>query len=148
MILFLDFDGVTHAEPYTPASAFEKLHLIEAVVREVGCVQIVISSSWREDHTLDELRCVFSQDLRQLVAGVTPDLWNPEQPIPHLREAECRAWLADHQPHMDWMAIDDRPKWFAPHCQKLLVTDTTQGFLQSQQGQLRRMLGGMGQRPM
>lgn len=142
MVLFLDFDGVTHAEPYTPASAFEKLHLIEAVVREVDGVQIVISSSWREDHTLDELRCGFSPDLRQLVAGVTPDLWNPEQPLAYVREAECRAWLAEHQPGRRWVAIDDRPSWFRPNCPHLLVTDTLQGFLQSQKHLLRKMLLG------
>lgn len=148
MILFLDFDGVTHAEPYRAESAFGKLPLIEAAVRAVGGVEIVISSSWREDHTLEDLRSFFAPDMRQLVVGVTPDLWNPEQPITHLREAECRAWLAEHQPHMDWVAIDDRPKWFTPHCPQLLVTDTTQGFLQSQEALLRRMLRGMGQRPM
>lgn len=142
MVLFLDFDGVTHAEPYTPASAFEKLHLIEAVIRVAGDVQIVISSSWREDHTLDELRCVFSPDLRQLVVGVTPDLWNPEQPITHLREAECRAWLDEYRPGSQWVALDDRPTWFSPNCPNLLVTDTPQGFLRSQENLLREMLLG------
>lgn len=34
VILFLDFDGVTHPEPYAPAGAFTQLPLIESVVRQ------------------------------------------------------------------------------------------------------------------
>jgi hypothetical protein len=141
LILFLDFDGVTHPEPYDQEAAFQQLPLIEAVVRDVVGVEIVVSSSWRESHSLEALREFFAPDIRPLVVDVTPDIWNPEQPQPFLRESECMAWLATNRPAgTRWLAIDDRPSWFQPNCPNLLVTDTTQGFLSSQMEMLRGML--------
>ena len=66
MILFLDFDGVTHPQPCDDENVFCRLHLIEAVLREreLQGVQIVISSSWREYHGLDDMREFFSQDMQ------------------------------------------------------------------------------------
>ena len=48
VVLFLDFDGVTHPEPCTQQEEFCTLHMIEGVVREFAELEIVISSSWRE----------------------------------------------------------------------------------------------------
>lgn len=141
MILFLDFDGVTHPEPYDQEAAFQQLPFIEAVVRDMVGVEIVVSSSWRESHSLEELREFFALDIRSRVVGVTPDIWNPEQPQPFLRESECMAWLAENRPvGTRWLAIDDRPSWFQPNCPNLFVTDTTQGFLSGQMEMLRVML--------
>lgn len=69
--VFLDFDGVTHAFfPRGDASDSKNAHFawlprIEAVVREFPQVKIVISSSWRESHSLDELRRHFTPDIRE-----------------------------------------------------------------------------------
>lgn len=141
LILFLDFDGVTHPEPYDQESAFQQLPFIEAVVRDLVEVEIVVSSSWRESHSLDELREFFALDIQHRVVGVTPDIWDPERPQSFLRECECMAWLAANRPAgTRWLAIDDRPSWFQPNCPNLLVTDTTQGFLPNQIEMLRNML--------
>lgn len=141
LILFLDFDGVTHPEPYAQESAFQQLPFIEAVVRDMAGVEIVITSSWRESHSLKVLREFFALDIRPLVAGVTPDIWNPALAPPFVRESECMAWLAANRPvGTRWLAIDDRPSWFQPNCPNLLVTDTTQGFLQTQIEDLRHKL--------
>lgn len=43
LILFLDFDGVTHPEPYDQESAFQQLPFIEAAVRDLVEVEIVVS---------------------------------------------------------------------------------------------------------
>ena len=138
MILFLDFDGVTHPEPYTQKTAFQQLPLIESVVREMGWVEIVVTSSWRETHSLEELREYFSPDIQPRVVGVTPDLWNPELPPAFVRERECATWLAANRPTgTRWLAIDDRPTWFQPNCPNLLVTVTTRGFLPTQIEMLR-----------
>lgn len=141
MILFLDFDGVTHPEPYDQEPAFQQLPLIEAVVRDMVGVEIVVSSSWRESHSLEELREFFALDIQSRVVGVTPDIWDPERPQPFLRESECMAWLVANRPAgTRWLAIDDRPSWFQPNCPNLLVTDTTQGFISNQIEMLRDML--------
>lgn len=141
MILFLDFDGVTHPEPYDQNAAFQQLPLIEAVVRDFVEVEIVVSSSWRESHSLDELRKFFALDIQHRVVGVTPEIWDPERPQSFLRECECMAWLTGNRPAgTRWLAIDDRPSWFQPNCPNLFVTDTTQGFLPNQMEMLRRKL--------
>jgi hypothetical protein len=51
-ILFLD--GVTHPEPHEAEELFTLLPLIEEVLRDFEASKIVISSSWREVHLLDE----------------------------------------------------------------------------------------------
>ena len=110
MILFLDFDGVTHPEPHAPEAAFTQLPLIESVVRERVHVAIVVSSSWRESRSLDELRDFFAPDIQPRVVGVTPDLWDQALAPAYVRELECLAWLAANRPvGTRWLAIDARP---------------------------------------
>jgi HAD domain in Swiss Army Knife RNA repair proteins len=141
VILFLDFDGVTHPEPYAPQAAFTQLSLIESVVRERVHVAIVVSSSWRESHSLDELRAFFAPDLQRRVVGVTPDLWDPALAPAYVRECECLAWLAANRPAgTRWLAIDDRPAFFQPNCPNLFLTDTLQGFLPGQMASLHDRL--------
>lgn len=94
MILFPDFDGVIHPEPYTQESAFRQLPLIESVVREMVSVDIVVSSSWRETHSPDELCVFFASDIQPRVVGVTPNMWDPVLLQAYIREQECLAWLA------------------------------------------------------
>ena len=141
MILFLDFDGVSHPEPYAPEAAFTQLPLIESVVRERVHVAIVVSSSWRESHSLDELRNFFAPDLQPRVVGVTPDLWDQALAPAYVRERECLAWLAANRPAgTRWLAIDDRLAFFQPNCPNLFLTDTMQGFLPGQMASLREKL--------
>ena len=141
MILFLDFDGVTHPEPYAPEAAFTQLPLIESVVRERVHVAIVVSSSWRESHSLDELRDFFAPDIQPRVVGVTPDMWDQALAPAYVRERECLAWLAANRPAgTRWLAIDDRPAFFQPNCLTLFLTDTLQGFQPAQMASLREKL--------
>jgi hypothetical protein len=154
VVLFLDFDGVTHPDPCKPGEYFCQLGLIEEVLRDFAQVQIVISSSWRHElsqlplpEQLEALQRPFSPDIRSRVIGVTPDLWpnaweRAVNPYDH-RERECVAWLREHggeaQP---WIAIDDRPHWFSPHCRQLLVVeDQTVAFTADHARQLRARLG-------
>jgi hypothetical protein len=142
MILFLDFDGVTHPEPYFHENVFCR-HLIESVLREreLRDIQIVISSSWREHHSLDVMREFFSRDIKDRVIGTTPDIWDPALPQAYVREHECLAWLAANRPTGErWLAIDDRPSFFQPNCPNLFLTDTMQGFQPKQMSSLGDML--------
>jgi HAD domain in Swiss Army Knife RNA repair proteins len=143
VILFLDFDGVTHPEPCDHNNAFCRLPLIESVLREreLRDVQIVISSSWREHHSLGDLRAFFSQDIQGRVIGVTPDIWDPARPQAFVREQECLKWLAANRPTSEsWLAIDDRPAFFQPNCPNLFLTNTLQGFVPGQMASLREKL--------
>lgn len=70
-IIFLDFDGVLHPDG---VGLFSRLPLLESFLSRMPEAEIVVSSTWREDHTLDELRQFFSPELRQRISGVTPSL--------------------------------------------------------------------------
>lgn len=101
-VLFLDFDGVLHAEPSLPKEVFSQLPLVEAVLRDCPWVDIVISSTWRLDWmgdsdatAVENLRRYFSPDIAQRVVGVTPFLGrfqeNGLDALPYRRELECCA---------------------------------------------------------
>ncbi|MDR3453338.1 MAG: HAD domain-containing protein [Rhodoferax sp.] len=147
MIVFLDFDGVTHPEPCEVDALFVRLPLIEAVLREFDLPRIVISSSWREVHPLGELLEFFSADLAPRVLDVTPllerlnDRWLPGQSQRFERQNECERWMRENRPWgTPWLAIDDRAHWFEPQCQHLLLTDPDHGFLPGDAPRLRAMI--------
>ena len=148
ILLFLDFDGVLHPDPCPKRDWFCKLPLIEEVLRDQGHVDIVISSSWRYDHTIDELRDRFSADIRARVIDVTPTVtrtddegWIPRHLLQHHREWECRKWLRQHSAvDTPWLAVDDAAEWFTPVCPHLLTTMSDCGFQSEQSAVLRRMI--------
>lgn len=145
-ILFLDFDGVTHPEVCTKPELFQALPLIEAVLREHVQVEIVISSAWRQYHSLEELLQPFAADMATRVVGVTPSIkrlsgeWLPNGLEDFSRECECVSWLRQNRPGARWLAIDDIDHWFRPGCSDLLLTDPTEGFLPSDQARLASMI--------
>jgi hypothetical protein len=141
-VLFLDFDGVTHPEMCQAHQLFTCLPLIEAVLREHPCVDVVISSSWREHHPLDELRAVFSRDIAPRIKGVTPiEPRRREMPAAaHVRERECRTWLQRNVPTGSWVAIDDVPWLFTPGCPHLILTNHRTGFSPSNADHLHAVL--------
>ena len=70
-IIFLDFDGVLHPDGI---AKFSRLPVLERFLVEMPDAEVVVSSTWREDHTLDQLRDIFSPPLRSRITGVTPSL--------------------------------------------------------------------------
>ncbi|MGA1527066.1 MAG: HAD domain-containing protein [Burkholderiaceae bacterium] len=58
--LFLDFDGVLHSMSGYRDEAFCKLPLLEDLISDIE-VDIVVSSSWRFQHSLDELRALLGK---------------------------------------------------------------------------------------
>lgn len=148
MIVFLDFDGVTHSETSSTEPLFGRLPLIEAVLREFETVRIVISSSWRVHHSLDVMREFFSLDMAQRVIDVTPIMEEDGGdggvvivPDRFERQQECEAWLEKNRPRgTSWLAIDDWPYGFEPQCPHLLLTDPDQGFAPDDAPRLREMI--------
>ena len=136
MLLFLDFDGVLH--PYTrPAGALVHVPALERVLRDFPDVDIVISSAWREAHTLEQLRAFFSEDIAQRIVGVTPQLDSWKHPF--IREAEIHTWLRNAgRASENWVALDDIAPFFSPGCQNLLLVHTDVGFDAAADHELRR----------
>ena len=142
-LIFLDFDGVLHAECGS-ARLFEHLGQLAKVLKPHPEVRIVVSSSWRNGHDDGELK-QFLQELADRVIGKTPKLAG------FLRQHEIEAWLYDNPVcHADgdpqslaispWIAIDDMPRLFKPGCPWLLVTDPLTGMDQKAWGCLQAWL--------
>jgi hypothetical protein len=127
-VLLLDFDGVTHPIGGQPGATLPFVYLpaLEDLVRKWADVHIVISSSWREHHTLEELREFFSEDLRQRVIGVTP-LIQCEAGRGQ-RQKECHAWLRLNAPEAAWIAIDDEALHYDESSDPVVICDPLKGL--------------------
>jgi len=119
-VLFLDFDGVLH--PRTSGTC-RHLASLEAVLRRAPHVQVVVSSTWKHQNSLQDLRGWFSADIQERVIDVTPDLAQGKGS----RQQEIQAWLKRH-PTLRWLALDDEPGLFEPNCPWLYLTQTATGL--------------------
>lgn len=133
MILFLDFDGVLHPEPcYDKEQLFCCLPRLENVLLDFPLVHVVVSSTWRETRTIQELRSLFSPEIADRIIGVTPS-WKDHQElmesIGYQRQTEIEAWMRESgEPWRSWVAIDDKPYLFRPFLPNLIRTTSHTGF--------------------
>jgi hypothetical protein len=126
MYLFLDFDGVLRRLPAAPG-CFEPelLENFESSVRQLQEASIVVTSTWRLEMSLSELRELFSGDIAERILGSTPETLSL---TPHSRYNEVRTYLKTVQDSDAlWLAIDDDPAHF-PHDAPVLLTDPYRGF--------------------
>ncbi|MEW8086494.1 MAG: HAD domain-containing protein [Candidatus Thiodiazotropha endolucinida] len=125
MIIFLDFDGVTHPRSGAPAFLPKCMRALREALDNFDA-EIVVSSSWRETNHFWEL-VGFLKPLGKPVAGVTPVIDAPFTKC--VRHAEIVEYLADNgQSDAEWIAIDDTPGFFPEGCQHVYFTDPTTGF--------------------
>jgi hypothetical protein len=117
--LFLDFDGVLH--PYQRGT-LELLPLIETFLRCHPAVQVVITSTWRMQHSLEDLRDLFAEDVRNRVEGVVPFI----NRTPYSRYQEVEAYLEEQGPRL-WCAVDDEANLFPPDHPNLVNTNAAVG---------------------
>lgn len=117
-LLFLDIDGVMHSVDrvqVNPASTgidttgerlFEHLPLLGRILDQCPDVSVIISSSWRDSHTLPELQGFFG-DWGHRVIGTTVRV-EAAGSLPANRFRECQA-MADQLGVADWVMVDDQP---------------------------------------
>lgn len=133
MVLFLDADGVLHpAVNYDAALMLCNRPLFEEMLRRCPHVDVVISSTWRETRSLDELQSLFSADIAPRIVGVTPQ-WREIQDAAtfwtYVRQAEIEAWLkSTGRIWEQWLTVDDQAHLFKPFCKNLLVTSAATGL--------------------
>lgn len=132
-VLFLDFDGVMHPEFCHESKHFVHLETFEAVMRAAPHVEVVISSTWRQKRSLDELKALFTADVAARIVGTTP-LYAQLDGVPdslqgYEREAECKSWLRQHgRVTQEWLALDDRSWNFRPFNRNVLLVDGSVGL--------------------
>lgn len=125
-ILFLDFDGVLHGNRHRE---FAKLGLFEHYLEKMPKLEIVISSSWREQYSLDELKALFNDSIREQIIGITPILDCGFDHGGRQQEIETFLFEADlHRQKAFWIALDDLPHLFMPDCPYLTLVDPESGF--------------------
>ncbi|GAB4474919.1 MAG: HAD domain-containing protein [Burkholderiaceae bacterium] len=133
VILFLDFDGVLHPDPCREACRlFEHAPRLAALLESFPEVCVVLSTSWRNGRSIDDLVGPLAAPLRARVIGVTPTFGEfaaPARLVPYRRQAECRQWLVEQgQEDRPWLALDDRASLFEPYCDRLIQCDSQRGF--------------------
>ena len=145
MILFLDFDGVLHPDPcYDASRLFENAPRLAHTLHDFPDVRLVLSTSWRQSRPYDHLLARLPAELRQRVAGATPTFgdFSPSAAlVPYRRQAECMHWMQQNQLAGEaWLALDDRPSWFTPYCENLIVCHPEAGYDEDARGCLRSAL--------
>ena len=105
VVIFLNFDGVFH--PLVGGLLkFIDLPNFENKIRENISkfdFKIVISSSWKKEYTISQLKKFFSTDIALLINDVTPSF----PPSDGSRYQEALDWLAKNDMSSQWIAIDD-----------------------------------------
>jgi hypothetical protein len=106
VLLMLDFDGVVHSlfSYYDNHGLFDRLHYVEAILREMPNVKVVISSSWARKYDLVTLKKRFAEDVRKQVAyAITKQSNN--------RHNDVKNFLQSYGLHYPWIAVDDMAKY-------------------------------------
>lgn len=127
-ILFLDIDGVLNSTEYASSARRPRPHAgiigidaqavrhLNAITERTGAA-IVVSSTWRLTHTVDELqRVLAAAGATGRVIDRTPSLFEPHgephkdgfQPMRRMPRAhEIAAWLDAHPEVTSFVVIDD-----------------------------------------
>jgi len=134
-VLFLDFDGVLHPSLAAPSQYFMHLPALVAVLDEASC-EIVISSSWRFEHSLEGLRRRFPARLRKRVTQTTGE----GLACRHARYREILECLAFRADVPDWRALDDSRFEFPETCEHLILCPAAKGLGRPQLESLHRWL--------
>ncbi len=125
-LIFLDFDGVLHPDGI---ATFSRVSLLEEYLLKIPDAEIVITSTWRETHNLDELRNFFSEPFRSRIIGITPALEDGYDTGG--RQLEIESFLDSAGltvENSSWVAVDDMLHFFKDGCPHLILTDSSKGF--------------------
>jgi hypothetical protein len=139
-ILFVDIDGVLNTRNHLRRQKLQngfctKLDWCPAAVNNLRRLcdmvdgHIVVSSSWRHDHTLDELREIFRNNGldEERVIGVTPSTAEQTGNENYCRGHEIAAWLREN-PAENYLILDDDATMLPHQEERLIKTDIESGF--------------------
>ena len=113
-------------------------------MREFPKVRIVIASAWRQSHSLNEMREMFSQDIAARIIGATPELEEPDEDE-YFRFKEIREYARNHSlTDTQWIALDDAGFEFPARCSNLVLCDSRYGLDLDTAEALRSRLKSLG----
>lgn len=134
--LFLDFDGVLHPNLAAPQQRFARLPLLVEAIGDHP-VDIVISSSWRFEWSIQRLRGFFPVALRSNIVNTTGSAFIGR----HARWNEITAYCAAAG-ISNWRALDDARFEFPDPCSELIACEGGRGIEKAQQERIRHWLEG------
>jgi hypothetical protein len=76
---------------------------------------------------LENMRQLLSEDLRERVIGVCPDVNAKPQPF-YWRHEEIVAWVNQHQYEGNWLALDDAVNDFLEGLERLVICESSVGI--------------------
>jgi hypothetical protein len=117
-VIFLDFDGVLH-----PGfdNTFSRLSKFERLLRTMPEIDVVISSSWREGRSFEELRNIFNCNLRHRIIGITPSFSSSN------RQSEIEHYCQEHN-IASYLILDDSEELFSRSCKNLYLINHETGL--------------------
>lgn len=151
-VLFLDFDGVLHPEyegrAVPPEVAFCHLARFEALMADYPLVRIVISSTWRAQFDIDNLRGRFAREVASRIIGITPIRRVSDGKLQSVqldglggRESEIVDWLNRHgYMNSHWIALDDAIGDFRRYPDHVVACKNYVGFDDDAANRLRQEL--------
>jgi hypothetical protein len=149
-VVFLDFDGVLNRLSDIAFGAGESAFNVDAIKRLNDIVheakaKVVVSSSWRVNYSLDELRKLLAEvGFRGEIIGCTPIYSNEEaHSLPDIGLIRCReiqAWIDKHpEPLTSFVVLDDLELSLLAAYQ--IKTDMEEGLLDEHIGMALAILG-------
>lgn len=139
MIVFLDIDGVLNnsSDLYTHGIHYmccEKAARVQRICHETGA-KIVVSSSWRKIHTLDDLRERFAAvGLLASIIGKTPSSNDG------VRGHEIEVVLRTYPEHTSYVILDDDGGMLPHQMPRFVKTDFEIGITDAQADEAIRVL--------
>lgn len=133
--IFLDFDGVLHSTNYDTLE-FELVPMLAKGLSPYSeKFVIIISSLWRQNHSLEFLINIFPPSIKRNIKGITPTHLNGLSRGGRFNEIKeyCQSY---HIKDSDWIAIDDNASLFPPQCTNLVLTATTKGITEKELAKL------------
>ena len=134
-VVYLDFDGVLHPSSPVMDGLFCRSHLLEPVFEKTN-LRIVISSSWRFTHSLEQLQAKLPSHLAQHVIGMTGDAVIGK----HARYQEIMNHVRQLEPGTAWRALDDSYWEFPNACKELIRCNPNTGIGPKEVAQLKTWL--------
>jgi hypothetical protein len=134
MVLFLDIDGVLHPFPLAiDDEQFSAIDRLWVLLERLPTVHVVITSTWRERHSFDELVQMLTKHggvkFKERFVGITPVLEPPNEYVPGIRQREIEAWLhANDRANKPYIILDDIESYFDADCARLYLVDGTTGL--------------------
>lgn len=126
MIIFLDIDGVLHPNSGSALFVSSCMQVLEDILLNDLSVEIVITSSWREEKSLSEIKALLGQCIGSHVIGHTPIIDDPF--LKNVRYHEVMQYLESiDNPIRRWIAIDDEPGNY-PSDSPVIFTDRRKGL--------------------